>query len=81
MFGRSVIVGQYIPLDSAVHRLDPRSKLLFVAFGIVTLFLVQSWISFLLLAILCGVLALAARLPFRYLLKSLRPLWLSLIHI
>lgn len=79
MFGRSVIIGQYIPLDSAVHRLDPRSKLLFVAFGIVTLFLVQSWISFLFLAIFCGVLAHVAHLSPRYLLKGLRPLWILLL--
>ncbi|MEN3203265.1 MAG: energy-coupling factor transporter transmembrane protein EcfT [Atribacterota bacterium] len=79
MFGRNVIIGQYIPLDSAVHRLDPRSKLLVVALGIVTLFLVQSWISFLFLAAFCGILAAVARLSFRYFLKSLRPLWILLL--
>lgn len=79
MFGRSVIIGQYIPLDSAIHRLDPRSKLLFVASGIVTLFLIQSWISFLFLAAFCLGLALCAHLSFRYFVKSLRPLWILLL--
>lgn len=78
MFGRSVVIGQYIPLDSVMHRLDPRSKLSFVAFGIVTLFLVQSWFSFLLLGGFFVFLVLSAHLPFQYILKSLRPLWILL---
>lgn len=79
MFSRSVVIGQYIPLDSVVHRLDPRSKLLFVAFGIITLFLVQSWISFLFLAAFLVVLAFFARLPLPYFLKGLRPIWILLL--
>lgn len=79
MFGRSVIIGQYIPLDSVVHRLDPRSKLLFVAFGIVTLFLVQSWASFFILGVFLLSLTFVARLSLRYLFRGLRPLWILLL--
>lgn len=74
MFARGLVVGQYIPLDSVLHRLDPRSKLCFVALGIVALFLVQSWFAFLLLGGFFTVLVLLAHLPPSYIVKSLRPL-------
>ena len=78
MFGKSVVIGQYIPLDSAMHRLDPRGKIFFVALGIVTLFLVQSWLSFALLGGFFVLLIFLAHLPFQYVFKSLRPLWVLL---
>ena len=29
------IIGRYLPLDSIIHRLDPRAKLIFVFFFII----------------------------------------------
>ncbi|MDN6569560.1 MAG: energy-coupling factor transporter transmembrane protein EcfT, partial [Staphylococcus equorum] len=36
------IIGRYLPLDTTIHRLDPRSKLIFVFLFIVLIFFAHS---------------------------------------
>jgi energy-coupling factor transport system permease protein len=47
MLGKSIAIGQFIPIESPVHRLDPRVKILVSAILIVALFIVKEWLSFL----------------------------------
>jgi energy-coupling factor transport system permease protein len=69
-------IGQYLPLDSPIHRLDPRTKLLAVTALVTLLFLVQGFWGY---ALVTGFLALAvilSRISFGYLVKGLKPLWM-----
>jgi len=79
MLGRSVVIGQYVPLDSPIHHLDPRVKILFVGITIVGLFLVEHWLAFLALGVFLLVLTLQAHLPFGYVMRSLRPILFLLL--
>lgn len=79
MLGRSVVIGQYVPLDSPIHRLDPRVKILFVGITIVGLFLVEQWLAFLALGVFLLVLMFQAHLPFGYVLRSLKPILFLLL--
>ncbi len=75
----SIIMGQYYPVDSPVHRLDPRIKLISAIALIVAVFLAHSFIGYgILIAFIYGVSRLS-RVPFRVLLRSLKPLRLILI--
>jgi energy-coupling factor transport system permease protein len=69
---RNVTIGQYIPTQSAVHRLDPRAKL--VAAGV--LILAASFArSVIPLALMLGVtllIAWVARIPLGYVLRGVR---------
>ena len=74
-----ITLGQYYPVDSPVHRLDPRIKLIATILFIVVVFLAGSFIGYLLLL---GFLVLTSRLahvPFRLLLKGLKPLRIILV--
>jgi tRNA pseudouridine38-40 synthase len=56
----STYVAQYVPLDSAFHRLDPRAKLLFSALMMVFVFWCHSWSGLgLLFLVTAGVVALS----------------------
>ena len=61
-----VTLGQYIPGESFVHRLDPRTKLIMALALIVVLFMIESFIGylwvagFLLLAIINGDIPLSS---------------------
>ncbi|MDK2896788.1 MAG: energy-coupling factor transport system permease protein [Candidatus Atribacteria bacterium] len=79
MWGKGLVVGQYFPIKSQIHELDPRVKLLFTGFTIIDLFLLQDWYSFLFLGIFFLGLIVLARLPFLYLFRSLRPIFFLLI--
>ncbi len=77
---RSFAFGQYVPVDSAVHRLDPRTKILATLLLLIVVFGIREFVG---LAVLTGVLTavtLAGRIPPGYLLRGLRPVfWLLAI--
>jgi len=74
---RSFAFGQYVPVESAVHRLDPRTKILATIALAVVVFLVHEAAGLAVLTAALGGIILAARIPAGYVVRSLRPvLWL-----
>lgn len=70
---RHVTVGQYIPTNSIIHRLDPRSKLLALAMLIAAVLVATSFLAnIILLLCVLGAVGLA-RLSLRHMLASIRP--------
>lgn len=75
----NITMGQYYPVDSVIHRLDPRTKLLLTIALIVAVFSVHGPVGYLLVL---GFMFFASRLsnvPFGMLLKGLKPLRLIII--
>ncbi|HET6946628.1 MAG TPA: energy-coupling factor transporter transmembrane component T [bacterium] len=76
---RYVTIGQYIPRDSAVHRLDPRTKIATVTMLMVAIFIVRDFAGYALLtAFLLGVIV-ASQIPIGYVLRGLRPILFLLL--
>ncbi|HAI52021.1 MAG: energy-coupling factor transporter transmembrane component T [Limnochordia bacterium] len=76
---RNLTIGQHIPGNSVVHRLDPRTKILGTTLLIVLLFAVNGFIGYGLVALaIAGVIHLA-KLPWRYVIRGLRPLLVILL--
>ena len=75
----NITMGQYYPVDSPVHRLDPRTKLILTIAFIVGVFLVHSLWGYALVFGFVYMTARVARLPFRMLLKGLKPLRIILV--
>ncbi|MDR1940319.1 MAG: energy-coupling factor transporter transmembrane protein EcfT [Clostridiales bacterium] len=69
---KNVAFGQYYPADSAVHRLDPRTKLLFVTFYIIAVFFIRSFIGYAAAAVYILVIIIISKIPLRVVLRSLR---------
>ena len=76
----NITLGQYYPVDSPIHRLDPRTKILLTIALIVAVFLVHSLAGY---ALVLAFLWMASRLshvPFKVLLKGLKSLrWILLL--
>lgn len=70
----SLILGQYVPGDSFVHRLDPRTKLLASMWFIVLIFMASSWWTYFLLVALVVTAAKVSDIPFSYYINGLKPL-------
>lgn len=64
--------GQYIPGNSFVHRLDPRTKLLGTLAFMVFVLLIKTFSAYLLTAVFLAAVFISAHIPFKYVLKSLR---------
>ena len=76
---KNITMGQYYPVDSWVHRLDPRTKILLTVAMIVAVFLVKTMIGY---AMILGFMYLVSKLskiPFKMLLKGIKPLRFILI--
>lgn len=72
-------IGQYLPLDSLVHRLDPRAKLLAVTALVTGLFLVKGFEGYALVAAFLAIALALSRISVAYLVRGLRPLWLIIV--
>ena len=76
---KDITLGQYFPGNSVVHRLDPRTKLLMLIVYIVTLFLANNWVSYLIvLAFLVTVIAISS-IPVKAIVRGMKPLVMILI--
>ncbi len=75
----NITLGQYYPVDSPVHRLDPRTKLLLTVFFIVIVFVTQTMAGYVILLGYIYLVTRAAHIPFRMLLRGLKPLRLILL--
>ena len=69
-----VTLGQYYGTNSVIHKMDPRTKLLFVLFFIVSIFVAKDIYSFALLFGIAIFSVIVSKVPIRAVLKGLKPL-------
>ena len=74
-----ITIGQYLPFDTFMHRLDPRVKLIGVFAYIITIFFVDDFITFIPFVILLFAMLYTAKIPVKSVFKSLRPLLFIII--
>ena len=75
----NITIGQYFPGDSPVHRLDPRTKIIITFLFMVLVFLVKTWMGYGVILLFIALCVALSRLPFRYILKGLRPLFFIIL--
>lgn len=74
---RDIIIGQYIPGKSILHRLNPSVKIIFTILYIAVLFMIKSPASYAVFTVYTILLVLISRVPLRMIIKGIRPmLWI-----
>lgn len=76
---KNITLGQYFPGESAIHKMDPRAKLLFTIAIIVILFIVKTYIGYIAVAGVLLAAIIISRVSIRFVLRGLKPLWFLLI--
>ena len=71
--------GQYYPTDSLIHKMDPRNKILITIIYMVTIFLVKSYLGYLLVAIWLFSTVAISKVPLKVVLRSIRAVIFLLI--
>ncbi|MCZ8537690.1 MULTISPECIES: energy-coupling factor transporter transmembrane component T family protein [Paenisporosarcina] len=74
-----MIFGRYIPGDSFVHKLDPRSKLVFVFLFIAIVFLANNAVTYAVILAFTLVTILLSRIRLYFLINGLKPILFLLI--
>lgn len=76
---RDITLGQYYPVDSVIHRMDPRTKLFGTMVFIVSLFLADSLAAYLAASCLMIVAINLSRVPFSFMVRGLKAVLLLLL--
>ena len=76
---RDITIGQYYPIDSAVHRLDPRTKLFATMIFIISLFIADDIVSYIISSVVLAVVLLASKVPLKFMFRGLKSVILLLL--
>jgi len=77
--GNSFIIGQYVPGDSIIHRLDPRTKITIIFLFVIIVFFANSIPGYGILVLFALASVWFSRVPIRFILKGLTPVWFLII--
>ncbi|MGG3561294.1 energy-coupling factor transporter transmembrane protein EcfT [Neobacillus rhizosphaerae] len=77
-----MIFGRYVPADSLIHKMDPRSKLLIIFLFVCVIFFANNAVTYALIGIYTFFMLGLSRIPVRFLYGGLKPvLWLVLFTL
>ncbi|MGB9812695.1 MAG: energy-coupling factor transporter transmembrane component T family protein [Thermovenabulum sp.] len=71
---RELSIGQYIPGDSFVHKLDPRTKIIITFVFMIVIFVINNFYGYIFPVIFILIAALFSKISLKYMIKGLRPL-------
>lgn len=77
---RDITIGQYYPVESYIHKLDPRMKLLCTLGFIVSLFLTKSfWGGYLAALVFLTLVIRISHVPLKFMLKGLKSIFIIIL--
>jgi len=76
---RDITIGQYYPTNSYIHRLDPRVKILSTFAYIISLFLIDNYIGYLIVALFIYTITKVAKIPLKFILKGLKAIFIIVL--
>lgn len=75
----SLIIGQYVPTQSLIHRIDPRTKITIIFIYVIIVFFANNVLSYSILTAFAALTILLTKIPMRFILKGLTPIWFLII--
>ncbi|PKM90575.1 MAG: transporter [Firmicutes bacterium HGW-Firmicutes-12] len=76
---KDITIGQYVPGESSIHNMDPRTKIISVVLFMVGLFMANSLYGYVLVTLFTIAIILISQIPPLMLIKGIRPLWIILV--
>jgi len=76
---RDMTIGQFYPVDSAIHRLDPRVKVVGVLFYLISLFLFGGFVGYGVVTLFLGAVIILSKVPIHYIVRGMKPILFLLI--
>ena len=76
---RDITLGQYYPADSILHKLDPRVKLVGTIGFLVALFLINSWVGYVVATVFLISMIRLSKVPFHFIVRGLKTIFIILM--
>ena len=77
----NLVFGKYIPIDSLMHRLDPRAKLIGLFLMIAAVFVPKSWIVFSVIAVFIIIGLILAKIGIKMIVQSFKPMLMMMLFL
>jgi len=77
----NITLGQYIPLDSFFHKLDPRAKICAMIVLLIAIFIPAGWIGYAILTVVLVASTFLAKLNFNFIWKQLKPSLIMMVFL
>lgn len=74
-------LGRYLPLNSVIHRLDPRAKIMAMLIMLVTIFFPAGWIGYGILFVCASIVIVMAKLSVSFIWKAMKPMLFMLCFL
>ena len=76
---KNITLGQFFPGESIIHRMDPRTKLILVFAFVVGIFLVKSFLGYLMVGIYILSIIAISKIPLKFMLRGLKPIFIIVL--
>ena len=76
---RDITIGQYYPVDSVLHKLDPRTKIILTFLYIISLFISKNFIGYFLTFLVLMVIIRLSHVPVKFMLRGLKAIFIIII--
>lgn len=76
---KDITIGQYVPGNSFIHKLDARVKILFSLFFIIDLFLIKDFSGYIVIFIFTMLAIAISKIQLRYIYKGLKPIFILML--
>ena len=77
----NIALGRYLPLNSIVHRMDPRAKIGAMLLVMIAIFIPTGYSGYALLGVIVCAVALLARLQLSFIWRAMRPMLFMLVFL
>ncbi len=77
----NLTLGQYLPLDSFFHRLDPRTKICAMVVVLIAIFLPSGFVGYAIIGAILIISYMFSKLQFSYIFKAMKPMTFMLVFL
>lgn len=76
---KDITLGQYFPIDSLIHKLDPRTKILMLIFMLAAIFMANSLFGYCAVVLFAFCVVMLSKVPLKLYFRGLKPLWFIIV--
>ena len=74
-------LGRYLPLDSPIHKMDPRMKIIAMLIMLISIFINAGWIGYGIIFVVMACVIMIAKLSFKFIWKAMKPMLFMLCFL
>ena len=77
----NLVFGKYLPLDSIIHRLDPRAKIIAMFIMLVAIFIPSGFIGYAIISVVLCLVIILAKINFKFIISAFKPMIFMLVFL